>query len=92
MSAHPDLQPEDSKSMVSYVLSFDKGEDDGEGGAKATDLASIPENKWRKADNGVSNEDMSPGLLVRFSNSNRRSASTILTLTARRPKPLSPVS
>mgnify|MGYP000600223894 CR=1 FL=1 len=64
MSAHPDLQPEDAKAMVNYVLSLDKGEDDGEGGARTTDLAAIPENKWLKADNGVSNDDIAPGLLV----------------------------
>lgn len=65
MSAHPDLQPDDATAMVNYVLSFDEGEDDGEGGAKTTDLASIPENKWLKADNGVSNDNIAPGLLVK---------------------------
>lgn len=66
MSAHPDLQPEDAKAMVNYVLSLDEGEDDGEGGGAAKSLAEIPENKWLKADNGVGDRDLSPGLLVKL--------------------------
>lgn len=51
IGAQPDLQPEDAKAMVAYVLSLDEGEDDGEGGGAAKSLAEIPENKWLKADN-----------------------------------------
>ena len=66
MSAHPDLQPEDAKSIVSYVLSLDKGEDDGEGGSdKPVDLNAIPENAWLKSTPGVSDADMLPGLVAR---------------------------
>ena len=66
MSAHPDLQPEDAKAMVSYVLSLDEGEDDGQGGGAAKSLAEIPENKWLNADKGVGDKDLSPGLLVKL--------------------------
>lgn len=67
MSAHPDLQPDDAKAMVSYILSLDEGEDDGEGaGSKTTDLSQIPESRWLKSDDGLSNRDMSPGLLVKM--------------------------
>lgn len=66
MSAHPDLQPEDAKAMVSYVLSLDEGEDDGEGGGAAKSLAEIPENQWLKADNSIGDRDLSPGLLVKL--------------------------
>lgn len=67
MSAHPDLQPDDAKSIVSYVLSLDEGEDDGAGGGSGTtDLASIPEASWLKAEAGVSNDDMMPGLFVKL--------------------------
>ncbi|MCC6463291.1 MAG: DUF1080 domain-containing protein [Saprospiraceae bacterium] len=66
MSAHPDLQPEDAKSIVSYVLSLDKGEDDGEGGSdKPVDLSAIPENAWLKSAPGISDADMLPGLVAR---------------------------
>lgn len=65
MSAHPDLQPDDAKSMVTYILGLDEGEDDGSGGG-ATDLASIPESEWLKPDAGVSNDDMNPGLFVKI--------------------------
>lgn len=66
MSAHPDLQPEDAKAMVSYVLSLDEGEDDGEGGASAKSLAEISDDKWLKADNAVNDKDLSPGLLIKL--------------------------
>jgi cytochrome c len=66
MSAHPDLQPEDAKAMVNYVLSLDEGEDDGEGGGAAKSLAEIPDNQWLKADNTVGDRDLSPGLFVKL--------------------------
>ncbi|MCC7466297.1 MAG: DUF1080 domain-containing protein [Saprospiraceae bacterium] len=66
MSAHPDLQPEDAKAMVSYVLSLDEGEDDGEGGGAVKHLNEIPDNQWLKADNTVGDRDLSPGLLVKL--------------------------
>lgn len=66
MSAHPDLQPEDAKAMVTYVLSLDEGEDDGEGGGAAKSLAEIPDNQWLKADNTIGDRDLSPGLLVKL--------------------------
>ncbi|MBK7935816.1 MAG: DUF1080 domain-containing protein [Lewinellaceae bacterium] len=66
MSAHPDLQPNDATAMVNYVLSLDEGEDDGEGAATTTDLASIPENKWLKPDVGSESTEMVPGLLVKL--------------------------
>lgn len=66
MSAHPDLQPEDAKAMVTYVLSLDEGEDDGEGGGAAKSLAEIPDSDWLKADNSVGDRDLSPGLLVKL--------------------------
>jgi cytochrome c len=72
MSAHPDLQPEDAKAMVSYVLSLDEGEDDGEGGGATKSLAEIPENQWLKADNTVGDRDLSPGLLVKLWTSGKR--------------------
>jgi cytochrome c len=65
MSAHPDLQPDDAKAMVSYILSLDEGEDDGEGGGAAKKLSDIPESQWLKADNAVNDRDLSPGLLVK---------------------------
>lgn len=65
MSAHPDLQPDDAKSMVTYILSLDEGEDDGEGGAIKS-LAEIPDNQWLKADNSIGDRDLSPGLLVKI--------------------------
>jgi cytochrome c len=65
MSAHPDLQPEDAKAMINYVLSLDEGEDDGEGGASAKSLAEIPENQWIKADKAIGDKDLSPGLLIK---------------------------
>ena len=66
MSAHPDLQPDDAKAIVNYVLAFDEGEDDGEGGSSQTsDLTAIPESKWLKAAGNLENGDMVPGLLVK---------------------------
>lgn len=65
MSAHPDLQPEDARAMVNYVLSLDEGEDDGEGGGAAKSIAEIPDNQWLKADKSVGDKDLSPGLLVK---------------------------
>ena len=62
MSAHPDLQPEDAKSMVAYVLSLDEGEDDGEGGP-AKSLADIPANKWLSPEK-VKDADLLPGHVV----------------------------
>ncbi|MEI6412525.1 MAG: PA14 domain-containing protein, partial [Bacteroidota bacterium] len=65
MSAHPDLQPEDAKALVSYVLSFDKGADDGEGGVTIQkNLADIPATKWLKPGEQVTEKEMLPGLLV----------------------------
>ncbi|MFN0216534.1 MAG: family 16 glycoside hydrolase [Saprospiraceae bacterium] len=66
MSPHPDIQPEDAKAMVNYVLSLDEGEDDGEGGGPAKSLAEIPEGQWLKADNTVGDRDLSPGLLMKL--------------------------
>ena len=68
MSAHPDLQPEDAKAMVSYVLSLDKDKDDGEGreGAATKSLASIPMEQWLKPDDAVSDREMIPGLIVKL--------------------------
>jgi cytochrome c len=66
MSAHPDLQPEDAKAMVTYVLSLDEGDDDGQGGGAAKSLTEIPESKWLKSDNAVGDRDLSPGLLVKL--------------------------
>ena len=64
MSAHPDLQPDDAQSMVSYILSLDEGEDDGSGGGP-TDLSTIPDAEWLKPEAGISNDDMNPGLFVK---------------------------
>ena len=67
MSAHPDLMPEDAKAMISYVLSLDEGEDDGEGGGGAAkSLDQIPQDKWLKSDNAVGDRDLMPGLLVKL--------------------------
>ena len=66
MSAHPDLQPEDAKAMVNYVLSLDEGEDDGEGGGAAKSLAEIADDEWLKADAAVGDGDLSPGLLMKL--------------------------
>ena len=66
MSAHPDLQPEDAKAMVNYVLSLDEGEDDGEGGGAAKSLAEIADDEWLKADAAVGDQDLSPGLLMKL--------------------------
>lgn len=66
MSAHPDLQPDDAKAMVSYVLSLDEGDDDGEGGGTTASLDEIPENKWLRADANVEDRDVRPGLAVRL--------------------------
>lgn len=65
MSAHPDLQPDDAKSMVAYVLSLDEGEDDGEGGA-AKNLSDIPESQWLRPDADVADRDLVPGLVVKL--------------------------
>ncbi len=64
MSAHPTLSLDEAKSMVNYVLSLDEGEDDGEGGTakKLVALASIPEEKWMKAETTVTDRDMVPGI------------------------------
>ena len=68
MSAHPDLQPDDAKAMVSYVLSLDKDKDDGEGreGAAVKDLSSIPNEQWLKPDDAVSDREMIPGLVIKL--------------------------
>lgn len=67
MSAHPDLQSEDAKAMVTYIMSLDEGEDDGEGGGAAIQsLTDIPDNQWLKADESVGDRDLSPGLLVKL--------------------------
>ncbi|MEO6040168.1 MAG: PA14 domain-containing protein, partial [Saprospiraceae bacterium] len=67
MSAHPDLQIEDAKAMVSYVLALDEGTDDGEGseGAASKELSSIPESNWLKPDATVSDREMVPGLVAK---------------------------
>lgn len=63
MSAHPNLKLEDAQTMVSYVLSLDEGEDDGEGGAaKTVDINSIPTEKWLQSATNVSDREMVPGL------------------------------
>ncbi|MBK8555870.1 MAG: DUF1080 domain-containing protein [Lewinellaceae bacterium] len=64
MSAHPDLQPDDARSMVTYILSLDEGEDDGEGGSVVKDLASIPSDAWQRSTNGVGDADVLPGLVA----------------------------
>ena len=64
MSAHPDLQPDDAKSIIAYVLSLDEGEDNGEGGGPSKQLADIPDNQWLKSDVVVKDQDLAPGLLV----------------------------
>ncbi|MCY7330373.1 MAG: hypothetical protein LH618_17615 [Saprospiraceae bacterium] len=68
MSAHPDLQPDDAKAMVSYILALDKDADDGEGreGSAAKNLANIPAENWLKPDNAVSDREMIPGLVVKL--------------------------
>ncbi|MEZ4942818.1 MAG: family 16 glycoside hydrolase [Saprospiraceae bacterium] len=63
MSAHPDLQLEDAKTIVGYILDLDEGEDDGEGGGIMVDPASIPASNWKAADSGVNDGDMRPGLI-----------------------------
>ncbi len=70
MSAHPDLQPADAATMLSYILGLDKGEDDGEGGstAGAKDLNAIPANQWLNADPGIKAENMQPGITVNLIN------------------------
>ncbi len=65
MSAHPDLQPADAAAMVSYILSFDEDEDDGEGGEAAKDLKDIPENQWLRPDVSASDKDMAQGLVAK---------------------------
>jgi cytochrome c len=62
MSAHADLQPNDARAMVSYILSLDEGEDDGQGGTSAAKLSDIPEGKWLKSDTEVADRDVMPGL------------------------------
>lgn len=71
MSAHPDLQPEDAKAMVSYVLSLDDGEDDGEGGAPKN-LTEIPDNLWLKSDNNITDKELMPGLFVKVWKEDKR--------------------
>jgi cytochrome c len=66
MSAHPDLQPDDARAMVSYVLSLDEGEDDGQGGVGKKSLAEIPDNKWLTPDKSIADRELNPGLLIRF--------------------------
>ncbi|GAB4494647.1 MAG: hypothetical protein OHK0019_21600 [Saprospiraceae bacterium] len=66
MSAHPDLQPDDAKAMVNYILSLDEGEDDGEGGGGAKSLADIPESEWLRPDVAVGDRDVIPGLAVKL--------------------------
>jgi len=67
MSAHPDLQPDDAKSMVSYVLSLDEEEDDGEGGAgTAKTLADISEDQWLRPDVSVADREIASGLVVKL--------------------------
>lgn len=91
MSPHPDLQPEDAKAMVSYVLSLDEGEDDGEGGAGGSingrsvrSLSEVPATKWRPADTRVGDKDLVPGLLVRaFQLPTQPTSLTTLNLNAK---------
>ncbi len=64
MSAHPDLQPDDAKAMIAYVLSLDEGEDDGEGGL-VTNLSDIPAGKWLSPE-AVKEQDLTPGLRVKL--------------------------
>jgi len=67
MSAHPDLQPDDAKAMVTYVLSLDEDADDGEGGGMiGKNPADIPESKWLKATPALADRDMQPGLVAKI--------------------------
>ncbi len=66
MSAHPDVQPDDAKSMVSYILSLDEGADDGEGSDAPKSLAEIPDSKWLRPDVVVGDADVMPGLSVKI--------------------------
>jgi cytochrome c len=65
MSAHPAISTDDAKTLVSYILSMDEGEDDGEGGAAVVkNLAEIPESKWLKSGKVADEHDLRSGLLV----------------------------
>jgi cytochrome c len=67
MSAHPTLSDDDARSMLTYILGLDEGQDDGEGGdgsKKTTDLAAIPAGQWLKSDPSVEDKTVSNGLLV----------------------------
>jgi cytochrome c len=66
MSAHPDLQAEDAKAMVAYILSLDEDEDDGEGGGPSKSLTDIPQAKWLRADAAIGDRDVAPGLLAQI--------------------------
>ncbi len=68
MSAHPDLQPVDATAMINYVLSLDKGEDDGEGSSGGKQLGDIPESSWLKPDISVGDKEVAAGLTVRAFN------------------------
>jgi cytochrome c len=66
MSAHPALSETDAKNMLSYIMTLDEGNDDGEGpnGAEKVDLAGIPASNWLNNDPEVKDRDMVPGLLT----------------------------
>ncbi|MCC7244057.1 MAG: DUF1080 domain-containing protein [Saprospiraceae bacterium] len=65
MSAHPQLSKDDAKAMVSYVLSLDEGEDDGQGGNVPKSLDDIPNEKWKSSDKQTKDTDVRPGLLTK---------------------------
>jgi cytochrome c len=71
MSAHPDLQPEDAKAMVAYVMSLDEGEDNGQGGTTSKKLTDIPNDQWLKPNNIVEENTLAPGLMVKLWVSNK---------------------
>ncbi|HNG89546.1 MAG TPA: PA14 domain-containing protein, partial [Saprospiraceae bacterium] len=66
MSAHPDLQPDDAKAMVNYVLSLDEGEDDGQGGTTAKSLSEIPAERWLRSDGDITDRELSTGLSAKL--------------------------
>lgn len=66
MSAHPDLQPDDAKAMIRYVLSLDEGEDDGQGGGSSKSLTDIPAEKWLRSQTAVADREVASGLVAKL--------------------------